>query len=39
MEILATAYSPAELRGRDLDEPMLISYSQGRVFHTAMGHE
>ncbi|MCE9547990.1 MAG: ThuA domain-containing protein [Planctomycetia bacterium] len=38
--VLATAYSPKSLRGRDLDEPMMmtIQYEKGRVFHTPMGH-
>jgi type 1 glutamine amidotransferase len=41
MTILATAYSPRKLAGREADEPMLmvIGYGKGRVFHTAMGHE
>ena len=41
VEILATAFSPKELQGRDVDEPVLmtITYGKGRVFHTALGHE
>jgi type 1 glutamine amidotransferase len=40
MHILATAYAPRQLGGRDLHEPVLmaIDYGRGRVFHTALGH-
>lgn len=40
MQILATAYADPEYDGTGRHEPMLmaISYGQGRVFHTAMGH-
>jgi type 1 glutamine amidotransferase len=38
--VLATAYSDPEKKGSGEHEPMLmtISYGQGRVFHTALGH-
>jgi type 1 glutamine amidotransferase len=38
--ILATAYSSPDQRGTGEHEPMLmaISYGQGRVFHTTLGH-
>jgi uncharacterized protein len=38
--VLATAYSDPKTRGTGKHEPMLftIAYGQGRVFHTAMGH-
>jgi type 1 glutamine amidotransferase len=41
MTILATAWSPPELRGTGRHEPMLmvIDYGKGRVFHTTLGHE
>ncbi|MCE9544914.1 MAG: ThuA domain-containing protein [Planctomycetia bacterium] len=40
MKVLATAYAPKKLNGRDVDEPMLmvLDYGKGRVFHTPMGH-
>jgi len=40
MEILATAYADTAKKGTGRDEPMLmtITYGQGRIFHTAMGH-
>lgn len=40
MTILATAYSAADKRGTGRHEPMLmsLSYGEGRVFHTPMGH-
>jgi type 1 glutamine amidotransferase len=39
--VLATAYSDPANRGSGHDEPVLmaISYGQGRVFHTTMGHD
>ncbi|MEM6471577.1 MAG: ThuA domain-containing protein [Planctomycetota bacterium] len=38
--ILATAYSSTEYRGTGRHEPalMVISYGEGRVFHTILGH-
>lgn len=41
MTVLATAYSSPEFKGTDRHEPMLmvIGFGQGRVFHTALGHE
>jgi type 1 glutamine amidotransferase len=40
MTILATAYSDPDQGGTDRDEPMLmvLSYGDGRVFHTMLGH-
>lgn len=40
MEILATAYADKEFMGTERNEPMLftISYGEGRIFHTALGH-
>ena len=40
MRILATAYAPKAKGGRDQHEPMMmvLSYGDGRVFHTPMGH-
>ena len=40
MTILATAYSDAKFDGTGRDEPMLLvlSYGDGRVFHTMLGH-
>jgi type 1 glutamine amidotransferase len=40
MTILATAYSDPKFAGTDRDEPMLLvlSYGDGRVFHTMLGH-
>lgn len=40
MTVLATAYADTAFDGTGRDEPMLmvISYGNGRVFHTAMGH-
>ena len=41
MTVLATAYSDPANSGTGHDEPMLmtISYGQGRVFHTTLGHD
>lgn len=41
MTVLATAYSPLELRGSGRHEPILmtIQYGKGRIFHTTLGHE
>lgn len=41
MTVLATAYSSPQYKGTDRHEPMLmaIEFGQGRVFHTALGHE
>jgi type 1 glutamine amidotransferase len=40
MTILATAYSDPKFDGTGRDEPMLLvlSYGDGRVFHTMLGH-
>ena len=40
MEVLATAYSSKDEKGTGRHEPMLmaLSYGDGRVFHTPMGH-
>ena len=40
MQILATAYHDPAQRGTGENEPilMVISYGQGRVFHTTLGH-
>ncbi|MEM7455830.1 MAG: ThuA domain-containing protein [Planctomycetota bacterium] len=40
MTVLATAYASPEQRGTSRHEPMAmtISYGEGRVFHTPMGH-
>ena len=39
--VLATAYSDPDTRGTGEHEPMLltISYGEGRVFHTTLGHD
>lgn len=41
LEILATAYSAKELGGSGRNEPVLftVTYGDGRVFHTVMGHD
>jgi type 1 glutamine amidotransferase len=40
LDVLATAYSAPEMGGSGEHEPMLmtITYGQGRVFHTTLGH-
>jgi type 1 glutamine amidotransferase len=40
MEILATAYSSKEFEGTGRHEPVLmtITYGEGRIFHTTLGH-
>jgi type 1 glutamine amidotransferase len=40
LTVLASAYSTRETNGSNEDEPLLmvISYGNGRVFHTALGH-
>ncbi|MDN3688877.1 ThuA domain-containing protein [Cyclobacterium jeungdonense] len=40
MEVLATAFSPLNLKGTGRHEPvmMVINYGKGRVFHTTLGH-
>lgn len=40
MEILATAYAAREQNGTERNEPVLftITYGEGRVFHTTLGH-
>ncbi len=41
MKILATAYSDKKYGGTGDNEPMIwtVSYGEGRVFHTPMGHD
>ena len=41
MKILATAYSDKKKGGTGDNEPMIwtVSYGEGRVFHTPMGHD
>jgi HEAT repeat protein len=40
MHVLATAYSDPATRGTGRDEPVLftITYGEGRIFHTVLGH-
>jgi type 1 glutamine amidotransferase len=40
LTVLATAFSPKEMKGTGENEPMLmtIQYGKGRVFHTTLGH-
>jgi type 1 glutamine amidotransferase len=40
IQVLATAYAAPEQHGSGRDEPMLmtLSFGQGRVFHTTLGH-
>jgi hypothetical protein len=40
VEVLATAFDDAKFDGTGKDEPILwtVAYGQGRVFHTALGH-
>ena len=41
IEVLATAWDDPKLSGTGKDEPLLwtVRYGQGRVFHTALGHD
>ena len=41
IEILATAYDDPKMKGTGKDEPILwtVKYGNGRVFHTALGHD
>ena len=41
IEVLATAFAAKKYKGTDANEPMLmaISYGDGRVFHTTLGHD
>lgn len=41
MQVLATAFSDTSTRGTGEHEPilMVISYGEGRVFHTTLGHD
>ena len=40
MTVLATAYSPKNDKGTDMNEPMMmtVNFGKGRIFHTALGH-
>ena len=40
LTVLASAFATKETRGSGEHEPLLmtVSYGQGRVFHTALGH-
>ncbi|MFC2112500.1 ThuA domain-containing protein [Bacteroidota bacterium] len=40
IEILATAYASKEIGGTERNEPVLftVSYGEGRIFHTVLGH-
>ncbi len=41
INVLATAFAAKEFKGTDAHEPMLmvLSYGEGRVFHTTLGHD
>jgi uncharacterized protein len=41
LDVLATAYSDKAKGGSGFNEPMLltVTYGQGRIFHTMMGHD
>jgi hypothetical protein len=41
MTVLATAYSSPDNRGTGYDEPvlMVLTYGNGRIFHTTLGHD
>lgn len=41
MDVLATAFSEPSNKGTSHDEPVLmaLTYGQGRIFHTTMGHD
>lgn len=41
MTIIASAYCPPEERGTGKHEPMLmvLTYGEGRIFHTTLGHQ
>lgn len=40
VQILASAFSPLEMKGSGEEEPMImvLPYGKGRVFHTCLGH-